>query len=177
MVALCKSIQGFALRRCLLIAAFLLLGAPAAGVAQERATVKLSSTPDKIPAGEPWKVTLTIKQPGRAARADLRPAVIVKDADGFTTTYPARAAKKAGRYKTTVVFSRAGQFTYAVRDGLSTAPPEYRSVIIKAPPPTIDRPDPVGPPELPIIFAAVLALGAAGYVLIRRRHRPPAQPA
>ena len=176
-VALCKSIQGFALRRCLLIAAFLLLGAPAAGVAQERATVKLSSKPDKIPAGEPWKVTLTIKQPGRAARADLRPAVIVKDADGFTTTYPARAAKKAGRYKTTVVFPRAGQFTYAVRDGLSTAPPEYRSVIIKAPAPTVDRPDPVGPPELPIIFAGVLALGAAGYVLIRRRQRPPAQPA
>ena len=40
------------MRRCLLIAAFLLLAAPAGALAQERATVKLSSKPDKVPAGE-----------------------------------------------------------------------------------------------------------------------------
>ena len=41
--------------------------------------------------------------------------------------------------------------------------------------PAVDRPDPVGPPELPIIFAAVLALGAGGYLLLKRhRQRPPA---
>ena len=55
------------MRRALLIAAFLLLAAPAATLAQERATVKLSSKPDKVPTGEPWHVVLTIKQPGRAA--------------------------------------------------------------------------------------------------------------
>lgn len=166
------------MRRFLLIAALLVLAVPTAGFAQERATVELSSKPDKVPAGEHWKVTLTIKQPGRAPRADLSPSIEVRDADGFATTYRATPAKKAGRYKTTVVFPKAGQWTYAIRDGLSSAPPKFHSVVIKERAPVIDRPDPVGPPELPIIFAGVLALGAAGYVLIRRhRQRPPAQPA
>jgi hypothetical protein len=164
-------------RRCLLIAAFLLLAAPAAGLAQERATVKLSSQPDKVPSGEPWKVTLTIKQPGRAARSDLKPSIEVRDADGFSTTYHARATKKAGRYKTTVVFPKAGQWTYAIRDGISATPPRFRSVVIKDPEPVVDRPDPVGPPELPIIFVGVLALGAAGYVLLRRHRQGPSGPA
>jgi hypothetical protein len=164
--------------RCLLIAAFLLLAGPAAAVAQDQATVKLSSEPDKVPAGEQWKVTLTVKQPGRAPRADLTPSIEVRDADGFATSYPATPARKAGRYKTTVVFPKAGQWTYAVHDGISKAPPEFRSVVIKERAPVIDRPDPVGPPELPIIFAGVLALGAAGYALMRRhRQRPPAHPA
>jgi hypothetical protein len=165
-------------RRLLLIAALLLLAAPATGVAQERATVKLSSKPDKVPAGEHWKVTLTIKQPGRSPRADLQPSIEVRDADGFVTTFRATPAKKPGRYKATVVFPKAGQWTYAIHDGISTLPPRIRSVVIKERAPVVDRPDPVGPPELPIIFAGVLALGAAGYVLIRRhRQRPPAQPA
>ena len=158
------------MRRSLLIAVFLVLAVPSAAVSQERATVKLSSKPDAVPAGEPWRVTLTIRQPGRAARADLQPAVIVRDADGFATTYPALPADKAGRYTTTITFPRAGQFTYAIRDGISTAPPEFRSVIIRDPVPAVDRPDPVGPPELPIIFAGVLALGTAGYFLLKR-HR------
>jgi MYXO-CTERM domain-containing protein len=163
------------MRRCLLIAVFLLLAAPAAAVPQDRATVTLSSTPDKVPAGEPWKVTLTVKQPGRAPRADLAPSVEVRDADGFTTSHPAVATKRAGRYKATVVFPRAGEWTYAVRDGISAAPPEFRSVVIKDPAPAVDRPEPVGPPELPIIFAGVLVLGAAAFWLARRRRdHPPA---
>ena len=39
------------------------------------------------------------------------------DADGFSRTYPATAAKQAGRYHATVIFPRAGQCTYAIRDG------------------------------------------------------------
>ena len=165
------------MRRCLLIAVFLLLAAPAVAVSQDRATVKLSSAPDKVPAGEAWKVVLTIQQPGRAPRSDLTPSIEVRDADGFPTTYRAVATKQPGRYKTTVVFPKAGQWTYAVRDGLSAAPPRFRSVVIKDPAPVVDRPDPVGPPELPIIFAGVLALGAAGYVLVRRHRQGPSGPA
>jgi hypothetical protein len=166
------------MRRCLLIAALLLLTAPAAALAQSVPTVELSSKPDSVPAGEPWRVTLTISQPGRAPRSDLRPAVIVRDADGFATTYRAVPAKQPGRYTTAITFPRAGQFTYAIRDGISTAPPEYRSVIIKDPALAVDRPDPVGPPELPIIFVAVIALGTGVYYLLKRhRHGPPAQPA
>ena len=166
------------LRRFLLIALLLVLAAPAAAPGQERARVELSSKPDKVPAGEPWKVVLTIQQPGRAPRADLTPSIEVRDADGFSTTYRAVPTKQRGRYKTTVVFPKAGQWTYAVRDSISATPPRFRSVVIKDPAPVVDRPDPVGPPELPIIFAGVLALGAAGYALMRRhRQRPPAHPA
>jgi hypothetical protein len=162
-------------RRCLLFALFLLLAVPAAALAQGQASVKLSSKPDAVPAGEPWKVTLTVRQTGRAPRADLAPAIVVKDADGFTTIFPARPAKQAGRYTAAVTFPRAGQYTYAIRDGLSQRPLEYESVVIRAATPVVDRPDPVGPPELPIIFAAVLALGTGGYFLLRRhRQRPPA---
>jgi hypothetical protein len=165
------------LRRALLIAAFLLLAAPAATLAQERATVKLSSKPDKVPTGEPWHVVLTIKQPGRAARSDLKPSIEVRDADGFTTTHRAAALKKAGRYKATVVFPRAGQWTYAIRDGISATPPRFRSVVIKDATPVVDRPDPVGPPGLPIAFAGLLILGAAGYLLVKRHRQGPSGPA
>ena len=43
------------MRRCLLIAAFLLLTAPAAALADGVVTTKLSSTPDSVKTGKPWK--------------------------------------------------------------------------------------------------------------------------
>jgi YtkA-like protein len=165
------------LRRALLIAAFLVLAAPADTLAQERATVKLSSQPDKVKSGDPWHVVLTIKQPGRAPRADLTPSIEVRDADGFSTTYRAVAMKKPGRYKTTVAFPKSGQWTYAIRDGLSATPPRFRSVVIKDAAPVVDRPDPVGPPGLPIAFAGLLVLGAAGYFLMKRHRQGPSGPA
>jgi hypothetical protein len=164
------------MRRCLLIAAFLLLAAPAGALAQERATVKLSSKPDKVPAGEAWHVTLTIKQPGRAPRSDLTPSIEVRDADGFSTSYRATATKKPGRYKTSVVFPKAGQWTYAIHDGVSTAPPTFRSVVIKDPAPAIDRPDPVGPTGLPIAFAGLLLFGTGAYLLVRRHRQRTSGP-
>src|SRR3954466_15045954 len=111
------------MRRSLLIAVFLLLAAPAAAVADGVVTTKLSSTPDSVKTGKPWKVTLTIHQQGRAARSDLRPSIRIVDADGFTSTFPATAAKRPGRYTATVTFPKAGQYTYAVNDGLSHTPP------------------------------------------------------
>ena len=158
------------MRRCLLIAAFLLLAAPVAASADAVVTTKLSSTPDRITTGKPWKVTLTISQPGRAPRSDLRPAIQIRDADGFVSTFPAKALKRAGHYRTTVVFPRAGQGSYAVRDGISRRAPVDHAVVIKDPAPVVNRPDPVGPRGLPIALAGLLALGAAGYALVRR-HR------
>ena len=168
------------MRRCLLIAALLLLAAPAATSAQVRATTKLSSTPESVPAGQPWKVVLTIRQAGRAPRSDLAPAIVIRDADGFASTFPADSTGKPGRYVTTVTFPKAGQWSYAIRDGISATQPEARSVVIKAPEPLVDRPDPVGPPGLPIAFFALLAIGGGAYVLIRRhrdRSTGPAHPA
>jgi hypothetical protein len=158
------------LRRCLLIAALLLLAAPAAAAASGQVTAKLSSTPDRITTGKPWHVTLTISQQGRAPRSDLAPAIQIRDADGFVSTFPARAAKRPGRYTTTVVFPRAGQWSYAIRDGLSTTPPAEHAVVIKDPAPVVNRPDPVGPRGLPIALAGLLLAGFGGYALLRR-HR------
>ena len=85
---------------------------------------------------------------------------------------------RPGRYVTTVTFPQAGQWSYAIRDGISTTPPKSRSVVIKAPAPLVDRPDPVGPPGLPIALAALLALGGAAYALVKRhRDRRPTGPA
>jgi hypothetical protein len=158
------------MRRCLLIAAFLLLTAPAAALADGVVTTKLSSTPDSVKTGKPWKVTLTIHQQGRAPRADLQPSIQIVDADGFSRTFPATAAKQPGRYRATVTFPKAGQYTYAVNDGLSHTPAGGHSVVIKDPTPVVDRPDPVGPRGLPIALAGLLALAAGGYALVRR-HR------
>jgi hypothetical protein len=158
------------MRRCLLIAAFLLLAAPAAALSDGLVTTKLSSTPDGVTTARPWKVVLTISQPGRAPRSDLAPAIQIRDADGFTSTFPAKPTKRPGRYRATVTFPRAGQWGYAVRDGLSTTPPVEHSVVIKDPAPVVNRPDPVGPRGLPIALAGLLALGGAAYALVRR-HR------
>jgi hypothetical protein len=163
------------MRRCLPIVVTLLLAAPAAALADASAITRLSSTPESVPAGQPWHVVLTIRQPGRAPRADLAPAIVIRDADGFASSFPARATKRPGRYATTVTFPKAGQWTYAVQDGITAAPPAAHPVLIREPAPVVDRPDPVGPTELPIVVAAVLALGAAGIVLWRHRH-PPTRP-
>jgi hypothetical protein len=166
------------MRRCLSIVVTLLLAAPAAALADGATTTRLSSTPESVPAGHPWHVVLTIRQAGRAPRADLTPAVVIRDADGFASTFPARSTGRPGRYATTVTFPKAGQWTYAVKDGLSAAPPEVHPVLIRQPAPIVDRPDPVGPTELPIVLAAVLALGGAGIALWRHRHPPrPPHPA
>jgi hypothetical protein len=160
-----------------LIAALLLLTAPAASAQSGHVTTTLSSSPDQVTTGKPWKVTLTVRQPGRAPRGDLSPAIQIRDADGFVSTFPARPAQRAGRYRTTVVFPRAGQWTYAVRDGISTTPPAEHPVVIKDPTPVVDRPDPVGPRGLPIAIAGLLLVGAGAYALLRRhRHNVTGPP-
>src|ERR1700710_2318605 len=119
------------MRRCLLIVALFLLAAPAVAAASGAVTVKLSSTPDRVTTGNPWKVTLTIRQPGRAPRSDLRPSIQLRDADGFVSTFPATPLKRAGRYRATVTSPRAGQWSYAIRDGIATTPPVEHAVVIK----------------------------------------------
>jgi hypothetical protein len=168
------------MRRCLLILPLLLLlTAPVAARAGGFATVGLSSTPDGLRAGRPWRVELTILQHGRTPLPDLRPEVVTRDADGNRTTYRARPAAKAGHYTATVHFPRAGQWTYFVYDGFNNAmPTTYPAVLIRpahAGAATVRRPDPVGPPALPIVLAGALALGAAAVWLTRRRRHPPAR--
>src|SRR4051794_2985919 len=167
------------MRRCLLILPLLLLTAPAVAHAGGLATVRLSSTPDGVRAGQAWRVELAVRQPGRAARSDLRPAVVVRDADGNRTTYRAVPTPRAGRYAATVRFPRAGQWTYFVYDGLDPENPHTYPAVVIRPAKTgvaaARRPDPVGPTALPIVLAGAVALGAGVVWLTRRRRHPPAR--
>ena len=165
------------MRRCLLILPLLLLAGPAIAHAGGFATTGLSSTPDGLKAGQPWKVELTIRQHGRTPLPDLHPEVVTVDADGYRTTFKARPAGRAGHYLATVRFPKPGQWTYAVYDGFNNATPTtYPAVLIRpaGATTTVRRPDPVGPPGLPIAIAGVLVLGAAALWLTRRRRHPPA---
>ena len=168
------------MRRALLLTVAVCLLAPAGAWAGGWATAALSSTPDGVTAGERWTVDMTILQHGRTPLSALRPEIVTRDADGNRTTYAARPTGKSGRYAATVRFPRAGQWTYFVYDGFNNATPTtYPAVVIKpaaGAARTVRRPDPVGPPELPIALAAALALGGLGLWLSRRRrHHPPAR--
>jgi YtkA-like len=166
------------MRRCLLILPLLLLTAPAVAHAGGFATTGLSSTPDGLRAGQPWKVELTILQHGRTPLSDLSPEVVAVDADGNRTTFRAKATGKPGRYAATVRFPKPGQWRYMVYDGFNNAmPTTYPAVLIRsdAPTTTVRRPDPVGPPGLPIALAGVLLVGAGALWLVHRRRHPPAR--
>ena len=162
----------------LLILPLVLLTSPAVAHAGGFATTGLSSTPAGLRAGQPWKVELTILQHGRTPLSDLRPEIVTLDADGNRTTFRAKSTGRPGHYSATVRFPKAGQWSYAVYDGFNNAlPTTYPAVLIrpKTVAPAVRRPDPVGPPGLPIAFAGLLLLGAAGFWLSRRRRHPPAR--
>jgi len=166
------------MRRCLLILPLLLLTAPAVAHAGGFATTGLSSTPDGLRAGQPWKVELTILQHGRTPLSDLSPEIVAIDADGNRTTFAAKPTGKAGRYAATVRFPKPGQWRYVVYDGFNNGmPTTYPAVLIRdtAPASTVREPDPVGPPGLPIAIGGVLLVGALGFWLVHRRRHPPAR--
>jgi hypothetical protein len=166
------------MRRCLLILPLLLLTAPAVAHAGGFATTGLSSTPDGLRAGQPWKVELTILQHGRTPLSSLRPEIVTIDADGNHTTFHAKASGKPGKYAATVRFPKSGQWSYAVYDGFNNAmPTTYPAVLIRdtAPATTVRRPDPVGPPGLPIALAGLLLIGGAAVWLVHRHRHPPAR--
>jgi hypothetical protein len=153
------------------------LTAPAVAQAGGFATTGLSSTPQGLRAGQPWKVELTILQHGRTPLSALRPEIVTIDADGNRTTFRAMATERAGHYTATVRFPKPGQWRYAVYDGFNNATPTtYPAVLIRdtAPATIVRRPDPVGPPGIPIAIAGVLLLGGAALWLVHRRRHPPA---
>src|SRR4051812_26299021 len=166
------------MRRCLLILPLLLLTAPAVAHAGGSAPVRLSSTPEGLRAGQPWRVELTIAQPGRAPRSDLRPVIVTRDADGYPTTFRAHPTPRAGHYAATVRFARAGQWTYSVSAGVGGATASTFPAVVIRPPhpaPAVRRPGPRGPAALPLVPGAGLALAAAAVGLARRRRHPPAR--
>jgi hypothetical protein len=122
------------LRRPLLLLAaastLVLAGTAAAG---GWATVKLSSLPNGLSAGEPWVVNITVLQHGRTPVDGLRPAVTIRklaDARATSATakvvgsetrrFAARPTDGTGVYRARVVFPSAGTWRFEVYDGFGT---------------------------------------------------------
>jgi hypothetical protein len=100
--------------------ALVLAGTAAAG---GWATVKLSSVPKGLAAGEPWVVDITVLQHGRTPVEGLKPHVSIRKVGGRTTsgssplTFTARPTAGNGVYRARVVFPSAGTWRFAVYDG------------------------------------------------------------
>jgi hypothetical protein len=119
------SLEGVAVRRSLLLfplaLAFALL-APAGAGAGGFATAGLSSTPDGVAPGKPWKVDITLLQHGRTPLEGMTPRVVISSGDA-TREFAAKPTGKPGVYRAEVVFPRAGQWDYVVLDSFNDAMP------------------------------------------------------
>jgi hypothetical protein len=115
-------------RLLIVVAGVALLGASTA-LAGGWATVKLSSTPKGIAAGEAWVVDVTVLQHGLASQplCCLQPTLTIRrvagtrstSAAGESRTFRAKPTGRVGRYRFRVVFPRAGTWRYAVYDGFT----------------------------------------------------------
>ena len=104
-------------QRTLILAAALLLAAPASAEAGCWATAQLSSLPTGMHAGTTWKLDITVKQHGRRLLPTAKPTVTIADADGAETVFRARKTGRLGVYRASVVFPSAGRWSYTVFDG------------------------------------------------------------
>jgi hypothetical protein len=91
------------------------------------ATVKMSSLPKGLSAGQPWVVDITVLQHGRTPADGLKPTVtIYKIAARATSasshavkeriTFAAKPTARTGVYRARVVFPTAGSWRFQVYD-------------------------------------------------------------
>jgi hypothetical protein len=162
------------MRRLLATAAFALLALPGSALAGGWATAGVSSTPE----GRDWDTEITIMQHGRTPLDGVQPAIVITDADGTETRFPAATTGKPGVYSVHVRFPATGRYTYTVDDGFGNAfPHEFPAVTIGA---TAGEPAPAAAtpedfPWLPVIAGSALAalLAAGAFVMARRRRSGP----
>jgi hypothetical protein len=94
------------------------------------ATVKLSSSPTNLSAGEPWIVDVTVLQHGLASQplSGLEPTVTIRRVAARTTsstsgararTFKAKPTNRVGVYRARVVFPAAGMWRYEVYDAFT----------------------------------------------------------
>ena len=88
-----------------------LLLAPALASAGGFATVGLSSTPDGVGTGKPWKVDITVLQHGRTPLDWRLPRVQISSGEA-TREFAAKPTGKTGVYRAEVVFPSAGRWEY-----------------------------------------------------------------
>jgi hypothetical protein len=115
------------MRRSLVVVAAAALVLASTALAGGWATVKLSSLPKGLSAGEPWVVDITVLQHGLATQplSCLKPTVTIRrigaarsaSATLESRTFRARPTSRIGRYRARVVFPSAGTWRYAVYDG------------------------------------------------------------
>jgi hypothetical protein len=120
------------MRRALILAAVGALVATSTALAGGWATVKLSSSPKNLSAGQPWVVEITVLQHGLATQplAGLKPTLTIRRVLSARTTssnvkepqsrtFRARPTGKVGVYRARVVFPSAGTWRYEVYDAFT----------------------------------------------------------
>src|SRR5918993_4355763 len=118
------------MRKALILAGAVALVGASTALAGGWATVKLSSSPKDVSAGDPWIVDVTVLQHGLASQplAGLRPTVTIRRVTSARTTssvyrepvartFKAKATDRVGVYRARVVFPTAGAWRYEVFDG------------------------------------------------------------
>ncbi|MEA2288669.1 MAG: hypothetical protein QOD55_666 [Solirubrobacteraceae bacterium] len=158
------------------------MAAPATADAGGFATVGLSSHPDGVAPGAPWRAELTILAHGRTPASGLKPTVRITSAGGRATrSFAATPTARPGVYRVQVVFPTAGRWRYAVDDGYSQTH-TFAPVRIGAGAPVVaaaPTPAPVasggagGGADLGVALGAAAAAGllAGGLTAAARRRR------
>jgi hypothetical protein len=114
-------------KRLVVSAAALALVCAGTALAGGWATVKLSSSPKGVSAGEAWVVDIKVLQHGLATQplCCLKPTVTIRkvvaraasSSSPVTKTFRARWNDRLGIYRARVVFPSAGKWRYEVWDG------------------------------------------------------------
>jgi hypothetical protein len=113
-------------KQLIVVAAALALVCASTALAGGWATVKLSSSPKGLAAGEPWVVDITVLQHGLASQplCCLSPTLTIRKvaasrsaSSAGSKTFRARSTGRIGVYRARVVFPSAGKWRYEVFDG------------------------------------------------------------
>ena len=117
-------------KQLIVVVAALALVCASTALAGGWATVKLSSSPKGLSAGEPWVVDITVLQHGLASQplCCLSPTVTIRkvaaarsasSSSAVSKTFRARSTGRIGVYRARVVFPSAGTWRYEVFDGFT----------------------------------------------------------
>ena len=115
-------------KQLIVVATALALVCASTALAGGWATVKLSSSPKGLSAGEPWVVDITVLQHGLAIQplCCLRPMVTIRKvaaarstSSAVSKTFRAMSTGRIGVYRARVVFPSAGKWRYEVFDGFT----------------------------------------------------------
>ncbi len=121
------------MRKAVILAAAVALVCASTALAGGWATVKLSSSPKNLSAGEPWTVDITVLQHGLATQplCCLKPRLTIRKVVSARTTssslggppasrtFVAKPTSRVGVYRARVVFPGAGTWRYEVYDAFT----------------------------------------------------------